>query len=79
MTTPCRRSTVTIYEVLGAFGAGAGLEPSADKLRLAELTRSAYAALIRDDKAEALELYRKALCEYPQDGVCQALVRRLAA
>jgi adenylate cyclase len=74
-----RRSTVTIYEVLGAFGAGTGLEPPPEKLRLAELTRTAYAALIRDDKSQALALYRKALSEFPEDGVCQALVRRLAA
>ena len=65
--------------MLGAVGAGAGLEPAPDKLRLAELTRTAYAALIRDDKAAALELYRKALHEFPDDGVCQALIRRLAA
>ena len=43
------------------------------------MTRTAYATLIRDDKEAALELYRKALCEFPDDGVCQALIRRLAA
>jgi adenylate cyclase len=79
VTVKGRRSSVTIYEVLGAFGAGAELEPGTRQLRLAELTRTAYSALIRNDKAAALELYRKALCEFPEDGVCQALVRRLAA
>jgi adenylate cyclase len=79
VTVKGRRSSVTIYEVLGAFGADAGLEPAPEKLRLAELTRTAFAALIRDDKAAALELYRKALCEFPDDGVCQAMIRRLAA
>jgi len=74
-----RRSSVAIYEVLGAFGAGAALEPAPQKLRLAELTSAAYAALIRDDKVQALDLYRKALSEFPDDGVCQALVRRLVA
>jgi adenylate cyclase len=77
VTVKGRRSSITIYEVLGAFGA-AGLEPGAQQLRLAELTRTAYSALIRDDKAEALEFYRKALREFPDDGVCQALIRRLA-
>jgi len=74
-----RRATVTIYEVLGAFGAGPELEPTPDRMRLAELTRTAFAELIRDDKARALELYGKALSEFPDDGVCQALVRRLSA
>jgi adenylate cyclase len=74
-----RRATVTIYEVLGAFGAGPELEPTPDRLRLAELTRAAYAELIRDDKAKALKLYGKALAEFPDDGVCQALVQRLSA
>ncbi len=63
--------------MLGAFGAGAELEPTDKQLRLAELTRTAFGALIRDDKVEALALYRKALSEFPNDGVCQALVRRL--
>jgi adenylate cyclase len=79
VTVKGRRSSVIIYEALGAFGAGADLEPSPEKRRLAELTRSAFSALIRNDKTTALELYRKVLCEFPDDGVCQALVRRLAA
>jgi adenylate cyclase len=79
VTVKGRRSAVTVYEVLGAFGAGGGLEPSAEQLRLADLTRAAFAALIRNDKAQALDLYRKALCEFPDDGVCQALARRLTA
>jgi len=79
VTVKGRRSSVTIYEVLGAFGAGAGLEPAPEKQRLTEVTRTAFAALIGDDKAAALELYRKALREFPDDGVCQALLRRLTA
>ena len=78
VTVKGRRAPVIIYEVLGAFGAGAGLEPSAPQKRLADLTRTAFEARIRDDKAVALELYRKALSEFPDDGVCEALVRRLA-
>ncbi len=79
VTVKGRRSTVTIYEVLGAFGAGTELEPGPKQLRLAELTKAAHSALIRGDKVAALELYGKALCEFPGDGVCQALVRQLAA
>ncbi len=77
VTVKGRRAAVAIYEVLGAFGAGAELEPTDKQLRLAELTRTAFGALIRDEKVEALALYRKALSEFPNDGVCQALVRRL--
>ena len=79
VTVKGRRSSITIYEVLGAFGADAGLEPAPEKQRLADLTRTAFAALIRDDKAAALELYRGVLSEFPDDGVCQALVRQLTA
>jgi adenylate cyclase len=79
VTVKGRRSSLTIYEVLGVFGAGARLEPTPDKVRLAELTRAAYASLIRDDKAAALDLYRKVLAEFPDDGVCRTLVERLAA
>ena len=71
---PCRSGSPQ-----GAFGAGAGLEPSDKQRRLAELTRSAYAALIGGDKSGALELYRKTLSEFPEDGVCRAMVGRLAA
>ena len=49
------------------------------RVLIAELTRIAYAALIRDDRAGALDLYRKALAEFPDDGVCRTLVERLAA
>jgi adenylate cyclase len=79
VTVKGRRSTIPIYEVLGAFGAGAELEPTPDKLRLADITRAAHGAMMRDDKAGALHLYRKALGEFPDDGVCQALAQRLAA
>jgi adenylate cyclase len=77
VTVKGRRGEVVIYEVLGAFGAGADLEPTDKQKRLAELTSAAFGALIRDDKAQALALYRKALSEFPDDGVCQSLVRRL--
>jgi adenylate cyclase len=77
VTVKGRRGEVAIYEVLGAFGVGPELEPTDKQRRLADLTRTAFGELIRDDKAAALALYRKALCEFPDDGVCQALVRRL--
>ena len=43
------------------------------------LTRHNLATLLADEgrRDEALALYRKALCEFPDDGVCQALARRL--
>ena len=53
-TVKGRRGLVPIYELLGAYGAGPDLEPSPQALRLAELTRTAYAALLRRDNACAL-------------------------
>jgi adenylate cyclase len=73
-----RRSLVPIYELLGAWGAGPELEPSPAAQRLATLTMAAHAALIRDDRAEALARYRAVLCEFPDDGVAATMVRRLA-
>ena len=51
VTVKGRRGLVPIYELLGAYGAGPELEPSPQALRLAELTRTAHAALLRRDNA----------------------------
>jgi adenylate cyclase len=72
-----RRSLVPIYELLGAWGAGAELEPSPQALRLAALTRIAHDALIGGDKALAVERYRAVLCEFPGDTVSRIMVKRL--
>jgi adenylate cyclase len=74
-----RRAPVPIYELLGAYGAGPELEPAPQALRLAELTRAAHELLIKQDRACALERYRALLCEFPDDSVAQAMVKRLSA
>jgi len=74
-----RRGLVPIYELLGAHGAGAELEPTSDAVRLAELTRIAHDALIRQDWPCALERYRAVLREFPDDPVAQGMIKRLVA
>jgi adenylate cyclase len=77
VTVKGRRGLVPIYELLGAYGAGPELEPSPQALRLAELTRTAHAALLRRDHAYAMQAYRAVLCEFPDDPVAQVMVKRL--
>ncbi|HEY6980926.1 adenylate/guanylate cyclase domain-containing protein [Reyranella sp.] len=77
VTVKGRRSKIPIYELLGAYGAGADLEPDAAALRLGDLTRSAYAAWAAHDGA-APGLYQKVLCEFPADSVARAFVSRVA-
>lgn len=74
-----RRSKIPIYELVGAYGAGAELEPDASALQLCELTRRAYDALVQENFTVALALYRKVLDEFPEDSVSLEIVRRLAA
>jgi adenylate cyclase len=73
-----RRSKIPIYELLGVYGAGAELEPDAAALRRGDLTRSAYGAWMAQD-ARALDLYKKVLCEFPDDSVARAFVSRIGA
>ena len=79
VTVKGRRGLVPIYELLGAWGAGAELEPAPQAMRLAELTKVAHDALIRHDRAGALERYRAVLGEFPDDPVAAVMVKRLAA
>jgi adenylate cyclase len=72
-----RRALVRVYELLGAYGAGAELEPAPQAVRLAELTRIAHDALLKDDRACALERYRALLGEFPDDPVAQVMIERL--
>ncbi|MBS0220523.1 MAG: hypothetical protein JSR91_07260 [Proteobacteria bacterium] len=73
-----RRAKIPIYELLGVYGAGSELEPDAAAQRLSELTHVAYAAWMAQD-AGALALYRKVLCEFPDDPVARAFVARIGA
>lgn len=73
-----RRAKIPVYELLGAYGAGAELEPDAAGQRLADLTRSAYMAWTSEDTA-ARDLYKKVLCEFPDDSVARTIVTRVGA
>jgi len=77
VTVKGRRTRIPIFELLGVHGAGADLEPAPTAVRLAELTRLAYEALIRGELSQARERYQKVLCEFPDDAVAQALLKRL--
>jgi len=73
-----RRGLVPVYELLGAYGAGEALEPDPDVLRLADLTRLAHEAMIREDNDLAIERYRAVLCAFPDDPVASVMLKRLA-
>ncbi len=74
-----RRSKIPIYELVGAYGAGADLEPDAAALQLCEMTQLAYEALVQENFALAMARYKKVLDEFPEDSVSLEIVRRLAA
>ncbi len=73
-----RRARIAIYELLGARGAGAELEPSPEAIRLALLTRLAFDALVGGDHPAALERYREVLEIAPDDPVALLHIKRLA-
>ena len=74
-----RRRRIAIYELMGAFGAGPELEPSAAAIRLCKLTREAYAAMSAGDPARAQQCYQAILGEYPGDSVALTISAHLAA
>ncbi|MBS0521618.1 MAG: hypothetical protein JSR90_23180 [Proteobacteria bacterium] len=71
-----RRAKIPIYELLGVHGAGAELEPEPEAVRLAELTTAAYAAWSAQ-RPDALDLYKKVLCEFPADPLARVILTRL--
>ena len=73
-----RRARIAIYELLGAYGAGAELEPSPEAVRLARLTRLAFDALVGGDHPAALARYREVLEVAPGDHVAEMHVQRLS-
>ncbi|MDF2972584.1 MAG: hypothetical protein K0R61_3034 [Microvirga sp.] len=73
-----RRARIAIYELLGAYGAGAELEPSPAATRLARLTRLAFDALVDGDHPAALARYREVLEVAPGDRVAEVHVQRLS-
>jgi adenylate cyclase len=73
-----RRARIAIYELLGAYGAGAELEPSPDTIRVASLTRLAFDALVGGDHPGAIERYRELLEAAPGDAVAELHLQRLS-
>ena len=73
-----RRARIAIYELLGAFGAGAEMEPSPEAAHLARLTRRAFEALVGGDHAEALARYQEVLAFAPGDRIAEIHVQRLS-
>jgi adenylate cyclase len=74
-----RRARIPVYELMGAFGTDAALEPDAATQRLARMTRDAYEALVAGDAALARQRYAEALAAFPGDGVCRIMLARLEA
>lgn len=74
-----RRGTITLYELMGAHGAGADYEPSEETQEVARLTRKAFDALVQGDCVSALAAYRAVLAFRPGDSVASLHVRRLEA
>jgi adenylate cyclase len=73
-----RRARIAIYELLGAQGAGADLEPSPAAVRLARRTRVAFDALVSGDHPAALARYREVLEVAPGDPVAEVHIQRLS-
>ena len=74
-----RRAAITIYELLGAYGAGPAFEPDAATEELARATRTAFDALVGGDRDAALAAYRAVLDLRPGDPVASLHVQRLEA
>ena len=74
-----RRTLVTIYELMGAYGAGEDILPSPEIVALARATRDAFDALVAGDHALALARYRGVLESHPDDSVAAFHVRNIEA
>jgi adenylate cyclase len=79
VTVKGRRSRIPIYELVGTYGMGPEFEPDEATLRLCQLTRTAYSAMVAEDHALALSLYQAIVAEYPEDPVAAEMVKRLSA
>jgi adenylate cyclase len=73
-----RRASITVYELLGAFGQGAEYEPADEILQLAEISRAAFERRVAGDDEGAIALYRKILQDYPGDPVAQAVLAEIS-
>ena len=74
-----RRTLITIYELMGAYGAAEDILPSPEMVCLAHATRDAFDALLAGDHVLALARYRAVLESHPDDGVAAFHVRNIEA
>jgi adenylate cyclase len=79
VTVKGRRSSIPIYEVLGAYGSDPDFEPTPDMILLCKLTRLGYEALTAGDTTLAAERYRDVLKRFPQDTVAAEMLKRVVA
>lgn len=73
-----RRASITVYELLGAFGQGSEYEPDERTLKLADISRAAFERRVAGDHDGAIALYRKILEDYPNDPVAQAVLAEMS-
>ena len=72
-----RRSRVTVYELLGAYGAEDALAPTPEQEALARQTRAAFDALIANDPDHATVLFEANLATHPEARDVRLLLDRL--
>lgn len=74
-----RRASITVYELLGAFGQGAEYEPDEETLQLAEISRQAFELRLAGDDDGAIALYRKILTDHPDDPVARTVLAEMSS
>ncbi len=74
-----RRASITVYELLGAYGQGAEYEPNEETLQLAEISRSAFELRLAGDDDGAIALYRKILIDHPDDPVARTVLAEMSS
>lgn len=72
-----RRASITVYELLGAYGSDAAFVPSPQTEALARLSTAAYRKRVKNDLQGAIQAYREILEAYPNDSLAQNALRDL--
>lgn len=74
-----RRASITVYELLGAYGQGAEYEPDEETQQLAEISRAAFELRLTGDDDGAIALYRQILIDYPDDPVARTVLAEMSS
>ncbi|SHM66568.1 adenylate/guanylate cyclase domain-containing protein [Roseibium suaedae] len=74
-----RRASITVYELLGAYGQGAEYEPDEATLQLADSSRAAFERRLAGDEDGAIALYRQILEDYPNDPVARTVLAEMSS